>query len=53
VAVGYLREKSAIRVYDINTGVCCSVLEHHTDMIDSMLEYKFPEKVYKTENKHV
>lgn len=30
-----------------------SVLKHHTDMIDSLLKYEFPNKVTKSRNFHI
>ena len=53
MAVGALKQKSNIEIHDLNTGVIVSVLEHHTDMIDSMLKYNFPPKIYRTDCNHI
>ena len=53
VAVGSLKENSAIEIHDINTSIIVSRLEYHTDMIDSMMKYQFPLKIYRTDCAHV
>ena len=53
MAVGSLKEESHIEIHDIQTQVITAVLKHHTDMIDSLLRYDFPQKVTKTINNHI
>ena len=40
-------------MHDIQTEVKTAVLRHHTDMIDALYKYEFPNKVLKTKSAHV
>lgn len=53
MAVGSLKEASSIEIHDIQTHAVTAVLHHHTDMIDCLLKFEFPQKIVKTKCPHV
>lgn len=53
VAVGSLKEKSVIQIYDMHTQKLTSKLEHHTDMIDSMIQVHFLPNNTKSKNNQI
>ena len=53
IAVGSLKEESHIEIHDIHTEVVTAVLKHHTDMIDALFKYEFPQKILKSKSPHI